>query len=43
VLITHRPPLLKLVNRIILMDRGRVMLDGPRDKVLEQIRPSKAA
>lgn len=43
VLITHRPPLLRLVNRIILMDRGRVQLDGPRDKVLEQIRPSKAA
>ncbi|MGF7146877.1 ATP-binding cassette subfamily C protein LapB [Sphingomonas zeicaulis] len=43
VLITHRPPLLRLVNRIILMDRGRIQLDGPRDKVLEQIRPSKAA
>lgn len=43
VLITHRPPLLQLVKRIILLDRGKVITDGPRDKVLEQIRPPKAA
>ena len=37
VLITHRPPLLQLVQRIILIDKGRVIADGPRDEVLKQI------
>jgi ATP-binding cassette subfamily C protein LapB len=36
-LITHRPPLLQLVDRIILMDKGKVVLDGPREDVLKQI------
>jgi ATP-binding cassette subfamily C protein LapB len=43
-LITHRPPLLQLVDRIILMDRGRLVADGPRDEVLRQIsKPQQAA
>ncbi len=37
VLITHRPQLLPIVNRLILMDQGKVIADGPRDKVLELI------
>ena len=44
ILITHRPPLLQLVQRIILMDKGKVVSDGPRDNVLKQImRPQQAA
>ncbi|MGA9581484.1 MAG: type I secretion system permease/ATPase [Allosphingosinicella sp.] len=48
VLITHRPPLLALVSRIMLIERGKVALDGPRDEVLKQITrqqtpPTKAA
>ena len=44
VLITHRPPLLKLVERIILIDKGRIVADGPRDEVLKKItRPQAAA
>jgi ATP-binding cassette subfamily C protein LapB len=50
VLITHRPPLLALVSRILLIERGRVAMDGPRDEVLKQITrqqtpptPTKAA
>ena len=44
VLITHRPPLLQLVQRIILIDKGRVIADGPRDEVLKKItRPQGAA
>ncbi len=43
VLITHRPPLLQLVQRIILLDRGKVVTDGPRDAVLRQITAPKAA
>lgn len=34
VLVTHRPALLKLVDRIIVMDNGRVVADGPRDHIL---------
>lgn len=37
VLITHRQQLLSLVDRLILIDQGKVMLDGPRDKVIEAI------
>ncbi len=37
VLITHRQHLLSLVDRLILMDQGRIILDGARDEVLEKI------
>jgi ATP-binding cassette, subfamily C, bacterial LapB len=46
ILITHRPPLLALVSRILLIDKGRVVSDGPRDEVLKQLTrpaPQKAA
>jgi len=33
-LITHRASLLSLVNRIIVLEGGRVAADGPRDQVL---------
>lgn len=36
-LITHRPSLLRLVDRIILLEQGRIVADGPRDAVLQQI------
>ncbi len=36
-LITHRHHLLSLVDRVILIDQGRIILDDTRDKVLEQI------
>ena len=35
-LITHRYSLLGLVDRIIVMDRGRIVADGPRDQILRQ-------
>jgi len=37
VLITHRTSLLQLVNRLIVLDRGRIVADGPRQEVLEQL------
>jgi ATP-binding cassette subfamily C protein LapB len=43
ILITHRPPLLQLVQRIILLDKGKVVADGPRDTVLQKIMRPKAA
>ena len=43
VLVTHRPPLLQLVARIILVDGGKIVQDGPRDEVLKQITRPRAA
>jgi ATP-binding cassette, subfamily C, bacterial LapB len=37
VMVTHKTSLLRFVNRIIVMDRGKVLLDGPRDAVLARI------
>lgn len=37
VLITHRTSLLQLVDRLIVLDRGRIVADGPRQEVLEQL------
>lgn len=37
VVATHRMPVLKWVDRIILIDNGRVVLDGPKDKVLKEL------
>jgi ATP-binding cassette subfamily C protein LapB len=34
ILITHRPTMVRLVERVILLDQGKVVADGPRDKVL---------
>jgi len=31
---THRPSLLGMVDRLLLFDNGRLVADGPRDKVL---------
>ena len=41
VLITHKNTMLSLVDRLILIDRGRVVADGPRDKVLEALSGGK--
>ncbi|MFN5095981.1 MAG: ATP-binding cassette domain-containing protein [Limnohabitans sp.] len=37
VLVTHKPQLLVLVQRIIVMANQQVILDGPRDQVLQQL------
>lgn len=33
-IVTHRMSMVKLVNRIIVVDKGRVLIDGPRNTVL---------
>ena len=33
VISTHRPALFSLCNRIIVLDKGRVVADGPKDKI----------
>lgn len=37
VLVTHRPTLLKLIDRVIVVNDGKIVADGPRDAVLSQL------
>lgn len=37
VVVTHRQPLLRLVDRIVILDRGKIVADGPRDEVLAKL------
>jgi len=37
ILVTHRGSMLSLVDRLIVMDQGRVVADGPRDKVIGEL------
>lgn len=37
ILITHRPSLLALANRVIVMARGRVAMDGPTAQILQRV------
>ena len=37
VLVTHRMAMLALIDRLIVMDRGRIVADGPRDEVLRAL------
>jgi ATP-binding cassette subfamily C protein LapB len=39
--ITHRTPLLALVDRIIVIDAGRIVADGPKEQVLEALKSGK--
>ncbi|HBL4691774.1 type I secretion system permease/ATPase [Citrobacter sedlakii] len=36
VVATHRLPILELVDRIIVLDNGRIVMDGPRDAILHK-------
>src|SRR3970282_1963969 len=40
-LISHRSSLFDLVDRIIVIDAGRIMADGPKDEVIEALRTGK--
>ncbi len=41
VLVTHRASLLDLVDRVIVMDAGRVVADGPKAQVIEALRQGR--
>ncbi len=41
ILITHRASLLKLVDRLIVMDNGEIVADGPKDQVLEALKQGR--
>lgn len=38
ILITHRASLLSLVDRVVVIDNGTIVADGPRDRVLEALK-----
>jgi ATP-binding cassette subfamily C protein LapB len=37
ILITHRPSLLGLVDRVVLMSRGRIVMDGTPDNLTRNV------
>jgi ATP-binding cassette subfamily C protein LapB len=41
ILITHKSSMLDLVDRVIVMDKGRVIADGPKQAVLEGLQKGK--
>lgn len=41
VLATHRPGPLSLVSRMVLLDGGRMVADGPRDAVLQAVKEGR--
>jgi ATP-binding cassette subfamily C protein LapB len=41
VVVTHRPAVLELVNRIVVVDAGRVVMDGPKEQVLAALSGAK--
>jgi ATP-binding cassette subfamily C protein LapB len=43
ILVSHRASLLSLVNRLIVIDQGRVVADGPKDQVLAALAAGKVA
>lgn len=45
IVVTHRPQILQLVDRIIVMESGQVVMDGPKQAVLNRLsgRPEAAA
>lgn len=43
VVVTHRPALLDVVDRVVVVDRGRILADGPKAQVLAALSGQKAA
>lgn len=41
VIVTHRTTLLELVDRIIVVDNGKIVADGPKDRVVEALRQGR--
>lgn len=41
IVVTHRNSLLEVADRIIVIDEGRVVADGPRDQVLEALQSGR--
>ena len=37
IVVTHRPQILMLVDRIIVMEQGQIVMDGPKQAVLDRL------
>ncbi|MGX2974865.1 type I secretion system permease/ATPase [Ursidibacter arcticus] len=42
VVVTHRPQVLQIVDRIVVVDNGRIVIDGPRDAVLRHLKEQES-
>jgi ATP-binding cassette subfamily C protein LapB len=42
-LVTHRTSLLSMVTRVIVIDGGKVVADGPRDRIMEALQSGRIA
>ena len=43
VLVTHRTSMLAMVTRVIVIDGGRIVADGPRDRIMEALASGRIA
>lgn len=43
VLVTHRTSLLSMVTRVIVVDAGKIVADGPRDRIMEALQSGRIA
>lgn len=41
IVVTHKLPILRLVDRIIVIDDGKILIDGPKQKVLKMLGQSE--
>ncbi|MCY1184683.1 type I secretion system ATPase [compost metagenome] len=41
ILITHRSSMLALVDRLVVLDNGQVVADGPKDTVIDALRKGR--
>jgi ATP-binding cassette subfamily C protein LapB len=42
-IVTHRTSMLRLVDRVIVLDKGRVVIDGKRDDIIRAMTTARAA
>jgi ATP-binding cassette subfamily C protein LapB len=40
-LVTHRTSMLSLVDRLLVLDNGRVVADGPKEAVIDALRKGR--
>jgi ATP-binding cassette subfamily C protein LapB len=43
VFVTHRGAMLQMADRVLLVEGGRVVMDGPRDEVLQKLQQQAQA
>ncbi len=43
VLVTHRTSMLAMVTRVIVVDGGKIVADGPRDRIMEALQSGRIA